>query len=72
MEDKEKYQEEWQDWMGKMESKGLKSYVEVFLGKSRVKYIVEKVGRKLISKGKKKKGRGKKKIIKKIFKKLFI
>lgn len=58
--------------MGKMESKGLKSYVEVFLGKSRVKYIVEKVGRKLISKGKKKKGRGKKKSIKKSFKKLFI
>lgn len=58
--------------MGKMESKGLKSYVEVFLGKNRVKYIVEKVGRKLISKGKKKKGSRKKKSIKKIFKKLFI
>lgn len=58
--------------MGKMESKGLKSYVEVFLVKNRVKYIVEKVGRKLISKGKEKKGRGRKKSIKKIFKKLFI
>lgn len=69
MEDKEKYQQEWQDWMGKMESKGLKSYAEALLGKNRAKHTAEKVGRKSTSKGKKKKGRGKKKSTKKTPKK---
>lgn len=69
MEDKDRYQQEWQDWMGKMESKGLKSYAEALLGKNRTKHTAKKVGRKSTSKGKKKKGRGKKKSIKKTPKK---
>lgn len=69
MEDKDRYQQEWQDWMGKMESKGLKSYAEALLGKNRTKHTAKKVGRKSTSKGKKKKGRGKKKSTKKTPKK---
>lgn len=69
MEDKDRYQQEWQDWMGKMESKGLKSYAEALLGKNRAKHTAKKVGRKSTSKGKKKKGRGKKKSTKKTPKK---
>lgn len=69
MEDRDRYQQEWQDWMGKMESRGLKSYAEALLGKNRTKHTAKKVGRKSTSKGKKKKGRGKKKSIKKTPKK---
>lgn len=69
MEDKDRYQQEWQDWMGKMESKGLKSYAEALLGKNRTKHTAKKVGRKSTSKEKKKKGRGKKKSTKKTPKK---
>lgn len=69
MEDKDRYQQEWQDWMGKMESKGLKSYAEALLGKNRAKHTAKKVGRNSTSKGKKKKGRGKKKSTKKTPKK---
>lgn len=69
MEDKDRYKQEWQDWMGKMESKGLKSYAEALLGKNRTKHTAKKVGRKSTSKGKKKKGRGKKKSTKKTPKK---
>lgn len=69
MEDKDRYQQEWQDWMGIMESKGLKSYAEALLGKNRTKHTAKKVGRKSTSKGKKKKGRGKKKSTKKTPKK---
>lgn len=69
MEDKDRYQQEWQDWMGKMESKGLKSYAEALLGKNRTKHTAKKVGRNSTSKGKKKKGRGKKKSTKKTPKK---
>lgn len=69
MEDKDRYQQEWQDWMGIMESKGLKSYAEALLGKNRTKHTAKKVGRKSTSKEKKKKGRGKKKSTKKTPKK---
>lgn len=66
MVDKEKYQQEYQDWMGKMESKGLRSYTEALLGKNRAKKMTAmKVIRKSTMKGKKRKGKGKKRSTKK-------